>query len=253
LSGAEYGFDRPYLVVYAGGFLWVTNVSGSVTQIDPATGAAVRVITGCGLSGVRNIAADSTHLWVTDSDVNAVSELNLSDGSCVASYSGSAYGFDEPYGVWSDGAHVWVTNYGTINSGTTVTVLNAADGSVAAQLTDPSYGFSRPDTFASDGKSMWVSNFTGNSLTQIDLNTFALIRVVTGLNQPAEIAIDGSHLWVPTYGGNTVVEFDAVSGAPLNAFDAATYAFSGPTAPTVVGSYVYIANAKGNSLSRVPA
>ena len=240
-------------MIYAGGYLWVTNLPGSVTQIDASTGVPVRVITGCGLTGIRNIAADANYLWVTDTDSNAVTKLNLSDGSCVGSYSGAGYSFDLPYGVLSDGSHVWVTNLGTTPSSDSITVLNASDGSVVSVLSDPAYGFQRPVGIASDGTNLWVSNSDGNSLSQIRLSDNAPIRTVSGLNLPDDITIDGTHVWVTNIVGNPVVEFDSSSGALLKTFDAPTNIFSGPLAPTVVNGYVYIANANGNFLSRVPA
>ena len=48
----------------------------------------------------------------TNNGANSVTELSASTGALVGVISGSSYGFSLPFGVSSDGKHVWITNTG---------------------------------------------------------------------------------------------------------------------------------------------
>src|SRR5215469_3966600 len=64
------------------------------------------------------------------------------------------WGFGYPYGVASDGTHVWVTNL----YGGSVTELDAATGALVHVLQGPKYGFDDPAAISSDGSHVWVTN-----------------------------------------------------------------------------------------------
>jgi hypothetical protein len=73
-----------------------------------------------GFNEPYGVAFDGSHIWVTNSNGNSVTELNASDGSLVQTLSGGSYGFNGPEGVAFDGSHIWVTNY----TGSSVTELS---------------------------------------------------------------------------------------------------------------------------------
>jgi DNA-binding beta-propeller fold protein YncE len=95
-SGASYGFSSPHGVAFDGAHLWITNLGGnSVTEIDPANGALVRVVSGAAydFSSPQGIAFDGAHLWVVS--LSSVTEVNPSDGPLVRALTDASYGFSE--------------------------------------------------------------------------------------------------------------------------------------------------------------
>jgi hypothetical protein len=50
-----------------------------------------------------------------------VTELNVGDGSWVATLTGGCYSFDRPHGIAVDGSHIWVANSGASQAGGSVT------------------------------------------------------------------------------------------------------------------------------------
>jgi DNA-binding beta-propeller fold protein YncE len=63
---------------------------------------------GLGLSTPTCICFDGTHIWVTNSGNNSVTEFKVSDGSLVGNY---LTGYSSPVGICFDGINIWVTNY----------------------------------------------------------------------------------------------------------------------------------------------
>jgi hypothetical protein len=52
---------------------------------------------------------DGTHIWVGNETGNSVTELNVSDGSKVGTFTGGG-DIGVPGGLAFDGAHIWVAN-----------------------------------------------------------------------------------------------------------------------------------------------
>ncbi len=115
----------------------------------------------------------------------------------------------EPEGVSSDGTHVWVTNSGT----DTVTELDASTGAVIQTITVGR----EPFGVSSDGTHVWVANSADGTVTELDASTGAVIQTITVGSNPAGVSSDGTHVWVTNdvFGGNTVTELDAFTGAVI--------------------------------------
>jgi DNA-binding beta-propeller fold protein YncE len=66
---------------------------------------------------------------------------------------------------------------------------------------------------------LYVTQFTGNSVSEYDTKTGALINAsfITGLNGPIGLALSGNTLFVVNQGNGTVGEYDATTGAAINA------------------------------------
>ena len=58
-------------------------------------------------SDPTGVSSDGTHVWVTNTGDNTVTELDASTGSVVQTIAVGSF----PTGVSSDGTHVWVANY----------------------------------------------------------------------------------------------------------------------------------------------
>ena len=119
------------------------------------------------------------------------------------------WGFNGPYGVSSDGTHVWVANQG----GNSVIELAAATGALVKVISGSSYGFNGPYGVSSDGTHVWVANYGGNSVTELAAATGALVKVISGssygFNNPDAVSSDGTHVWVANRGGQSVTELPA--------------------------------------------
>jgi len=168
-----------------------------------------------GLSQPEAIADDGTHLWVSSSFTNTVTELSAGDDGFIRRLSGSGYRFNSPDTIAADSAHVWVTNGGD-NS---VTELNASDGAFIRNLSGGSYGFDFPfgAGIADDGSHVWVVNTGNNSVTELSASDGAFIRRLSGgsygFSSPSGVALAGGHVWVSNGGSNSVTELSASDGS----------------------------------------
>jgi DNA-binding beta-propeller fold protein YncE len=74
-------------------------VSGNaVIELNAATGALVRVISGDGFSHPIGISSDGSHVWVSNYGGNSVTELSAATGALVRVIKGSSDGFSSPEG-----------------------------------------------------------------------------------------------------------------------------------------------------------
>jgi YVTN family beta-propeller protein len=166
-------------------------------------------------------------------------------------FSGSGYDFRSPYGIATDGSHIWVSNA----FGASVTELNERDGSWIRTLSGGSYGFDGPSGIVFDGNDIWVTNYFGNSVTEVNPKTGAWVRTLSGapydFEGPYNIAFDGTHLWVTNTEGNSVTEIDPSTGSRVRTLSGGSFAFDAPWGLTVAGRYLWVANWKGNSATEV--
>jgi DNA-binding beta-propeller fold protein YncE len=123
LTGPRYQFNRPDAIAADGTRVWVANYGsgvgnargGSVTELNAATGAPIRVLTesGYGFNGPSAIALDGTRVWVTNDPYNSggsVTELNAATGAPIRVLTGPSYPFSGLGAIATDGTRVWVTN-----------------------------------------------------------------------------------------------------------------------------------------------
>jgi DNA-binding beta-propeller fold protein YncE len=125
----------------------------------------------------------------------------------VRTLSGGSYGFNGPWGIATDGTHVWVDNYGRASTGDSVTELNASNGIRVRTL----YGIKAPYSVAVQGGHVWVAN--GGSVTELNAANGSWVRTLSGASygfaDPWAIAVDGTHVWVANHQGNSVTELPA--------------------------------------------
>jgi hypothetical protein len=254
LTASNYDFgDAAYQAASDGTHLWVLDAdgkseTGSITELDLATGALVRVLAHLSqLDNPQSIGADPSHVWIANcaSDCDAdgapsgngsVTVLNVGTGAVYTSLSGSTYGIDAPVGVSDDGAHVWITN----QSSNSVTELDAASVTLIQIKDSKTDSFDLPSGVDSDGNHVWVSNGLGNDVTELDASTGALVSIVRGeddgLSAPDGILADGTHVWAcNTFGRASITELDESTGGlvrilhlPVKSFLSCDIASSGP-------------------------
>jgi hypothetical protein len=206
-----------------------------------------------GFNQPDGIAFDGTHLWVTNSSGDTVTEFNSSDGSLVQNIGPTPYGFSQPDGIAFDGiTDLWVTNF----AGASVTEISMFDGSHEQTLSASKYGFNDPAGIASDGTNMWVANYGNSSVTEFAPDG-TLVRTLTDssyeFSNPDGVASDGTHVWVTNRANNTVTEINASDGSLVQVLKGSSYQFDQPVAIAFDGTHMWVANQTGNSVTDFPA
>jgi hypothetical protein len=108
----------------------------------------------------------------------------------------------DPYGVSSDGTHVWVTNYGG-----TVSEIDASTGTVVNTIPVAGAG-----GISSDGTHVWVTG-SGGTVSEIDAATGTVVQTIPVSGGADGISSDGTHVWATNSGDDTVSEIGEI-GAP---------------------------------------
>ncbi len=133
---------------------------------------------------------------------------------CVGVSSAAAAGLirtipvgNEPYGVSSDGTHVWVAN----SDGGTVSEIEASSGAVIRTIPVGSY----PYGVSSDRTHVWVTNPYEDTVSEIEASSGAVIRTIPVGSYPWGVSSDGTHVWVANTGEGTVSEIEASSGTVI--------------------------------------
>ena len=82
---------------------------------------------------------------------------------------------------------------------------------------------------------------------------FAGAAHAPALDQPLGIAASGGHVWVANARGNSVSEFDVTSGALVRTIPRSTYGFATPIGIGTNRSNLWVANKSANSLTELSA
>jgi DNA-binding beta-propeller fold protein YncE len=183
----------PTAIATDGTYVWTANGGspGSVSQVDPDTGAATTITTG--FTQPTGILFDGAYLWVTDLGDNKLKKLDAT-GNVIQSVSVGAIPLQPVF----DGSSIWVPN-GSDNS---ITVVRARDGMALATLTGN--GLNHPTQAAFNGQQILVTNNVGNSVSlwkAADLTPIG--SVSTGMNTgPNGACSDGINFWITLTGTN---------------------------------------------------
>ena len=180
VSGATFAFSNPQALTVSGANIFVADEgNGSVTEVNVANGALVRVITGQGLDAPDGIAVSSGNVWVADAASNAATDINATTGAVIATYSDSDgdYGFGQPSAVIAAQGNVYVmTPYSTSPM---VTKVDATSGTPYWYMcnTNGPYYFSDLSAFAVSGDDLWVASRTGDNSQTSGAKTGALTEM----------------------------------------------------------------------------
>ena len=149
-------------------------------------------------------------------------------------------------------------------------VLNTPSGAQGSspgalvRVVPPSSTFDEPWSVCSNGTDAWVANTLGNSLTELDASTGAVVQVLSGgtygLNFPSAVSCDGTHVWVNNVGtgvtsptSSFLSELDASTGSVVQVIQGASYGFDDPIDISSDGTHVWVTNQQGNSVTEVDA
>jgi YVTN family beta-propeller protein len=148
----------------------------------------------------------------------------------------------EPFGVSSDGTHVWVTNS---EGDGTVSEIDASTGTVVNTITVGSL----PYAVSSDGTHVWVTNLDDDTVSEIDASTGTVVNTITVGDYPWGVSSDGTHVWVANNGDDTVSEIDASTGTVVK-----TITVGGlPTGVSSDGTHVWVTNEYDGTVSEIDA
>jgi outer membrane protein assembly factor BamB len=191
VSGSSFAFDDPIALAVSGPDAYIADVANnSVTEINAANGALVRVVAGQGLNSPDGITVADGHVWVADAGSNAATDIDQSTGAILATVTDSdgQYGFGRPSVAIQSGGNVFIASpFGTSPM---VTKLSATSGTPSWYMcnTNGPYYFSLLSAFAVSGNHLWVASRSGansetpgaktGSLTELDTGSGALITTL---------------------------------------------------------------------------
>ncbi len=138
-----------------------------------------------------------------------------------------------PYGVSSDGTHVWVANW----EENTVSEIEASSGEVIRTIPVGS----TPRGVSSDGTHVWVANEAEFTVSEIQASSGEVIRTIPVGEFPDEVSSDGTHVWVANGYGDTVSEIQASSGEVIGTIPVGRLAVG----VSSDGTHVWVANSEG--------
>jgi hypothetical protein len=215
----------------ANGNAWFANLSGTATELNGLTGAAISPSTGFPIGTSTNsesgVAIDNAgHVWISGMNGNVLYEMAVSNGALLGSSAYTAGGLEQPYSIAIDASNdIWLPNNYDPNSlvGNTVSKFTSVTSGVAIS----GGGILGPYGVAIDGGgNVWVANgiqsggASNPGVSELN-NSGGAISPATGytssatLGAPSDVAVDSSgNVWVPnaftpvTYAnGNNIVEF----------------------------------------------
>ncbi len=146
-----------------------------------------------------------------------------------------------PGAISSDGTDVWVAN----NGDDTVTELDASDGSVVQTIPVGHI----PDGISSDGTHVWVSNGGGSSVTELNASDGDVVDTIALGSQPAGISSDGTHVWVADGTSNSVTELNTSDGSTVRTIPVG----SDPVGISSDGTHVWVANVGSDTVTELNA
>ena len=310
-TGVAATFSQPLGVTAMGGKLYVadhgnntlrsiTIATGAVTTLagsaDPqadGAGAAAR------FSAPWQVASDGTHLFVADTENNLIRKVVIATGAVttlagagitgMADGTGAAAIFNTPYGITTDGTHVYVAD--TVNhkirkiviaTGVVTTLAGGTDPGVA-DGTATAASFNAPVSITTDGVNLYVADTQNHKIRKIVIATGAVTSLTgsanlvsllgsadgTGLaatfNRPQGITTDGVNLYVADTNNNKIRKIviatgavSSVTGSPnlVSAAGAvegagAAATFFQPQGITTDGVNLYVADTGNNKVRKI--
>ena len=232
----------------ASGNAWIANLSGSATELNGLTGAAISPSTGFPIgtstTSESGVAVDSEgHVWFSGMNGNILYEMDVSNGATLGASAYTAGGLEQPYSIAIDASNnIWLPNNFDPNTlvGTTVSKFT----SVTTGTAFSGGGIVGPDGVAIDGAgNVWVSN-------QIKSGPASTAGVSELNNSGAAISPAGGDTSSSTLGGPNDVAIDSSGNVwAANAYVPVTFAngtnvveFVGAAVPVVTPISVAVKN-----------
>jgi hypothetical protein len=178
-SGSTFGFDHPTGLAVADGRVFVANsAADTVTVVDAGNLAFVATLAGSpyDFSTPKGIAFDGTNMWVTNQGDESVTEfspstldeLNVLVSGNLPMVGPITYGNGYVFAVSPPGSSPMVSQ---------ITPSPAAVNWMMCNTNGP-YLFNDPQALVVTRNKLWVVNQGGNSLTEMNTSTGALIGTI---------------------------------------------------------------------------
>jgi hypothetical protein len=237
----------------------ITTLASAVAVPAQVASAAVPGSSGAHeFDAPSGLAFGGGHLWVTNQAGNSVSEINPANGSWMATFHSSVYGFDHPTAITSSGPDLFVAN-----GGGSVTELLASSGALVRTISGPQFGFVNPVAIGIAGGTVLVLNAgrptatppVAGSISEIDAGTGSLVRTVSGpsfaLDDPVALTVSGPNVFVADKGDDSVTEVVAASGALVRVV--VQHGLDAPDGIAVADGRVWAADSGSNAATEVEA
>ncbi len=211
----------------------VTTLAGSagVSGSVDGTGIAAR------FSLPYGVTTDGTNLYVTDSGNSTIRKIVISTGvvttlAGTAGTSGSADGigtsasFNYPYGITTDGKHLYITELNNntirkvvISTGVVTTLAGTASTHGSADGTGAAARFFYPTGITTDGTNLYVADYDNSTIRKVVISTGSVTTLagIAGASGsvddigsaarfylPYSITTDGTNLYVTDSGNSTI-------------------------------------------------
>lgn len=147
---------------------------------------------------------------------------------------GAAARFDTPMGITTDGANLYVADYGAhtirkivVATGVVTTLAGNAGSAGAVDGIGSAARFFQPSGITTDGTNLYVADYGNDTIRKIAIATSVVTTLagsagaaggvdgsgsVARFNGPAGIASDGTNLYVTDYGDDTVRKITIADG-----------------------------------------
>ena len=197
----------PRTVTVGGGYVWVANADGTVTQFD-STGSNVHgVHIPSELQPVELSTYGSGAVWVASPVSGLVARINPQSSSVSATVaSGALKGAVK--GIAAGEGAVWISSSDILADDYGATRIDPVKNRVTATV---------PLRLGAEGisvgeGSVWVANSLGNTVTQIEPATNRVVRTIRVGEDPVAVAAGGGAVWVTNYKDGTVSRLDPRQG-----------------------------------------
>ena len=191
----------PVAVAVGMGSVWVANnASGSVTQIDPATGDT-HEISGVGV-GPSGIAVGDGSVWVTTAGDGEVARIDPVRDRVVERIPVG----DGPTGI-TVARDVWVTD----STSHSVVRINGAGRTHHVVQTYPVGN--GPVGIVARGAAVWTANSIDGTVSRIPVDGGGITTLAAG-SEPAQIIAAGRFLWVASHATGVITAIAATGSAP---------------------------------------
>jgi YVTN family beta-propeller protein len=182
VSGPAFGFHQPTGIAVGGGKVFVANrAANTVTVVNAATRGLVAILSGASYSfnAPTGVAFDGSNIWVTNQNADSVTELSAStlaalnvvvDTTNLPSVGPIIFGDEYIFTLSPPGSSPMVSQ---------VTVSSPPSIPWMMCNTNGPYNFNNPQAAVANGTNLWIVNEGGNSLTEMDTDSGALIRTVS--------------------------------------------------------------------------
>jgi hypothetical protein len=180
-SGSQFGFSTPVGIAVAGDKLFVTNnAANSVTEINDRSMTVVTILQGPSykFNKPTGAAVLGSDLWVTNQAGDSVTEIATNTDRVVRVVVDHT-NLPTPGPVVVGDRYVFTIS--PPGDSPMVSQIRPSNGAVAWMMcnNNGAYLFNDPQSAVVAGSSLWVVSKGGNSLTQMNTDSGALIRTIS--------------------------------------------------------------------------